>query len=202
MNKRIKNIVPLAETKFLNLYNAEYLNKKGEVKHWMIASRKDIKTLNSQLFEDKKEKTDAVAIVAMHNDLKKLVLVRQYRVPLNDYLYELPAGLVDGDEDLFTAAKRELFEETGLSLLEIDTTKKTLPLYASAGMTDESIALVYCICDGEASTLNLEDDEDLEVILVSRDEARDLLDRDVKMDVKTYLILQSFVESGEGIVEI
>lgn len=200
MNGRIKSIMPLSETKFLSLYNAEYLNKKGNVKHWMIASRKDIKTLNAQLFEGKKEKIDAVAIVALHKDLKKLVLVKQFRVPVNDYLYELPAGLIDGDEDVFTAAKRELFEETGLNLLEIDKAKKVLPLYASAGMTDESITLVYCICDGEASTKNLEDDEDLEVVLLSRGEARDLLAMDVKMDVKTYLILHGFVDLGEGIV--
>lgn len=201
MNKRIKNIIPLAGTKFLSLYDAEYINKKGNVKHWMIASRKDIKTLNGQLFEGKKEKIDAVAIVAINRDLRKLVLVKQYRVPVNDYLYELPAGLIDGDEDVFTAAQRELFEETGLNLLEIDKTKKVLPLYASAGMTDESISLVYCTCDGETSTKNLEDDEDLEVLLVSKEEARDLLNRDVKMDVKTYLVLQSFSELGEEIVE-
>lgn len=202
MDKRIKNIVPLSETKFLSLYNAEYLNKKGNVKHWMIASRKDINTLNAQLFEGKKENIDAVAIVAIHSDFKKLVLVKQYRVPVNDYLYELPAGLIDDAEDVFTTAKRELFEETGLNLLKIDKTKKAIPLYASAGMTDESISLVYCICDGDASTKNLEDDEDLEVVLVSKEEASDLLSSDVKMDVKTYLVLQSFVESGEGIMSI
>ncbi|MDF2672770.1 MAG: nudix (MutT) family hydrolase [Clostridiales bacterium] len=200
MNRRIKNIAPLAETKFLSLYKAEYVNKRGNIKHWMIASRKDIKTLNAQLFEGKKEKVDAVVIVAIHKDLKKLVLVKQYRVPVNDYLYELPAGLIDGNEEVFTAAKRELYEETGLNLLEIDKTKKALPLYVSAGMTDESISLVHCICDGEASTQNLEEDEDLEVILVSMEEARDLLNKEIKLDVKTYLVLQSFAEQDKSLV--
>ena len=200
MNRRIKNIAPLAETKFLSLYEAEYVNKKGNLKHWMIASRKDKVTLNAQIFEGKKEKIDAVVIAAIHRDLKKLVLVRQYRVPVNDYLYELPAGLIDGDEDVFAASHRELYEETGLNLLTIDKTKKTLPLYVSAGMTDESIALIYCICDGEASTKNLEDDEDLEVVLVSKKEARDLLNKNIKLDVKTYLVLQSFAELGEELV--
>lgn len=200
MNKRIKKILPLSQTKYLSLYNAEYVNKKGNVKHWIIASRKDINTLNAQIFEGKKEKIDAVAIVAVHKDLKKLVLVKQYRVPINDYIYEIPAGLIDGDEDIFTAAKRELFEETGLDILEVDKTKKTLPLYASAGMTDESITLVYCTCTGEASTQNLEDDEDLEVLLVSREEAEELVNKNVKMDAKAYIILHSFAESGEKII--
>lgn len=200
MNRRIKNIAPLAETKFLSLYEAEYINKKGNVKHWMIASRKNISTLKAQIFEGKEEKIDAVIIVAFHKDLRKLVLVRQYRVPINDFLYELPAGLIDGNEDVFTAAQRELYEETGLNLLSLDKTKKTLPIYVSGGMTDESIALVYCLCDGKASTQNLEEDEDLEVILVSQEEARSLLSKAIKIDVKTYLVLQSFAELGEKII--
>ncbi len=200
MNKRIKNIVPLVETKFLSLYDAEYVNKKGNVKHWMIASRKNSVTLNAQIFEGRKEKIDAVVIASIHKSLKKLVLVRQYRVPVNDFIYELPAGLIDGDEEVFAAVERELYEETGLKLISIDSTKKALPIYVSAGMTDESIALVYCLCDGESSIQNLEEDEDLEVILVSQDEAKNLINRDVKFDVKAYLVLQSFAELGEGMV--
>lgn len=200
MNKRIKNIIPLSETKFLNLYDAEYENKRGKEKHWIIASRKDIDALRKQIFDGKKEKLDAVAIVALHRDSMKLVLVRQYRVPVNDYVYEIPAGLVDDEEDLLTTAKRELFEETGLKLLEIDKTKNVLPLYASAGMTDESVALVYCLCEGETSTQNLEEDEDLEVLLISKDEASELLNMGKRMDVKTYLVLQSFIKLGEGII--
>lgn len=200
MNKRIKNILPLSETKFLNLYDAEYENKNGKEKHWIIASRKDIGALREQIIDGKKEKLDAVAIVALHRDSRKLVLVRQYRVPVNDYVYEIPAGLVDDEEDLVTTAKRELFEETGLNLYEIDKTKNILPLYASAGMTDESVALVYCLCEGETSTQNLEEDEDLEVMLLSRDEAALLLEMGKRMDVKTYLVLQSFIKLGEGIL--
>ncbi len=200
MNKRIRNILPLSETKFLNLYDAEYVNRMGKEKHWIIASRKNINEIRNQIFDCKKEKLDAVAIVALHRDSRKLVLVRQYRVPVNDYVYEIPAGLVDDEEDLISTAKRELFEETGLNLLKVDKTKQALQLYASAGMTDESIALVYCLCDGETSTQHLEEDEDLEVLLVSRDEASELLNMGKKMDVKTYLILQSFIKLGEGII--
>lgn len=202
MNGRIKNITPLAETRFLSLYDAEYLNKKNNVKHWTIASRKDSSTLKAQILDGREGKIDAVVIAAIHKDLKKLVLVKQYRVPVNDYLYELPAGLIDGEEEVFSAVKRELFEETGLKLLSIDKTKRAIPVYASAGMTDESIALVYCMCEGESSTNNLEEDEDLEVMLVSREEAVELLAEDIKFDVKAYLVLQIFAEMGEAIVKM
>ncbi|TDT51044.1 ADP-ribose pyrophosphatase [Fonticella tunisiensis] len=200
MKTRIKSVKPLAETKFLSLYDAEYTNKKGNTKHWAMASRKDKETLRAQIFEGKKEKIDAVVIAAVHRTLNKLVLVKQYRVPINDYIYELPAGLIDDGEEVFTAVERELMEETGLNLISIDNAKRPLPIYVSPGMTDESIALVYCLCDGEASTKYLEDDEDLEVILVSQEEAKKLLNEDVKFDVKAYLVLKSFAELGRDIV--
>ena len=43
----------------------------------------------------------------------KILLVRQYRHPVGEWLWEVPAGAVDGDEDMVTAARRELAEEIG-----------------------------------------------------------------------------------------
>jgi ADP-ribose pyrophosphatase len=162
----------------------------------MIASRKNREVLASQIFDGVDIKIDAVIIAALHSDSNKLVLVKQFRVPVNDYIYELPAGLIDDGETVFKAVERELMEETGLKLTYIDKTKKTSPIYISAGMTDESIALVYCLCEGKPSTEYLEDDEDLEIVLVSQDEAKDLLNKDVKFDIKAYLALQHFAASG------
>jgi ADP-ribose pyrophosphatase len=200
MNTRIKNITPLTETKYLSLYDAEYINKKGNLKHWMIASRKSKDELNAQVFEGKEEKIDAVVIAALHKPSNKLVLVKQFRVPVNDYLYELTAGLIDGKESVVEALERELMEETGLKLLSIDKTKRTMPVYVSGGMSDESIALIYCTCEGNPSTAHLEEDEDLEVMLISQEEAKDLVNSEVKFDVKAYLVLQSFAELGEKMI--
>lgn len=41
-------------------------------------------------------------------------MIRQYRYPLDDYLYELPAGLIDEGEGPSEAAIREMKEETGM----------------------------------------------------------------------------------------
>jgi ADP-ribose pyrophosphatase len=201
MNNKLKNLTPMAESKFLSLYDAQYENKKGKEKHWIIASRKDYNTLTAQFFEDKEDTIDAVIIAALHRETKSLVLIRQFRIPLNDYVYELPAGLLDENEIMETAVKRELKEETGLSLVEINYSKTNKKVYISAGMTDESVALVYCTCEGTISSNYLEDDEDIEAILVSQDKAKELLQKNIKMDIKVAMILQSFLLLGNELFE-
>ena len=196
-DNRIKEIKALGETKFLSLYDALYKNKIGSEKHWTIASRKDLKTLKQQFFEGKEEKIDAVIIAALHKESKKLVVIKQFRIPLNDYVYELPAGLVDGQESMETAVERELMEETGLNLVEINYEKSKSKVYASVGMTDESLAMVYCTCEGEITNKFLEEDEDIEAMLVSQEEAKSMLKKDIKMDIKAFMTLQSFADFGE-----
>lgn len=193
----ILKLKPLAQTKFLNLYDAEYENKKGMTKHWMIASRKDYDTLSAQYFHKGEEKTDAVVIAALHKESEKLVLIKQFRLPLNDYIYELPAGLIDPNETPETTLGRELKEETGLELVSL--VKAQDKLYLSAGMTDESVCLMYCICTGKVSIDYLEADEDIEPFLVSREDAEKLLQSGEKVDIKTYLLLQSFVKLGSAL---
>lgn len=198
---RIKKLVPLAETRFLSLYDAEYENRAGREKHWIIASRKNYKTLIDQYFEGKEESIDAVIIAALHKESNKLVLIRQFRIPLNDYVYELPAGLIDNNEEIEAAVQRELKEETGLSILKINDGKTNDMVYISAGMTDELVALVYCTCIGEVTNQYLEEDEDIEAILVSKQEAVELLAKGVKMDIKVHMMLQSFIMLGEKLFE-
>lgn len=193
----IRKLKPLAQTRFLNLYDAEYENKKGMTKHWMIASRKDYDTLSAQYFHKGEEKTDAVVIAALHKESEKLVLIKQFRLPLNDYIYELPAGLIDPNETPETTLGRELKEETGLELVSL--VKAQDKLYLSAGMTDESVCLMYCICTGEVSIDYLEADEDIEPFLVSREDAEKLLQSGEKLDIKIYLLLQSFVKLGSAL---
>jgi len=201
MNNKLKKLTPMAESKFLSLYDAEYENRKGMEKHWIIASRKDYNTLNSQYFGDKEDTIDAVIIAALHKETKSLVLIRQFRIPLNDYVYELPAGLLDENETMETAVTRELKEETGLSLVQINYSKTNKKVYVSAGMTDESVALVYCTCEGTISNNYLEDDEDIEAMLVSQDKAKELLQGNIKMDIKVALMLQSFSLIGDKLFE-
>ena len=192
-NGKIKELQSLAQTEFLNLYEATYENKNKEDKKWIIASRKDYKTLSGQYFNGKVEKLDAVVLIAFHEESKKLAVIRQFRVPLNDYVYELPAGLIDPDENIESTVKRELKEETGLTLAAIDYSRSRKKTYLSAGMTEESAALMYCTCTGEVSSAYLEADEDIEALLLSQEEARVILASDAKIDIKAFMALQTFI---------
>ena len=196
---KIKEIKTLVKTKFISLYDIKYLNKNNQEKSWTVASRKSKDILEGIYLENKKDKVDAVIICAYHKQQNKLVIIKEFRVPINKYIYELPAGLVDSDDDNFEETViRELKEETGLNVIEIKKDLSSNQVYLSPGMTDESAAFVYCICDGEVSKDYLEDDEDIEAILISQDEAKDILkNSSTPLDIRVYLALQSFALMGE-----
>ena len=198
---KVTKVKSLVETKFLSLYEAEYENKVGNIRTWTIASRKNNETIQKQFFENKEDTADGAIIAAYHKDENKIVIIRQFRIPLNDYVYELPAGLIDQGEDSISTIKRELMEETGLRLVEVINNKSLDKVYVSAGMTDESLAMVYCTCEGEISDEHLEDGECIEALLISQDEAKELIQSKEKFDIKCFLLLQSFVLLGEKVFQ-
>ena len=88
----------------------------------------------------------------------QLIFVRQYRNALDDMTLEVPAGCMDKGETPEQCIRRELKEETGLDLISINKINSKDKLYLSPGMTDESVAFVYCLCDGEITDKYQEDD--------------------------------------------
>jgi len=74
----------------------------------------------------------------------RVLLLRQFRHAADGYLWEIPAGRLDAGEDPEACARRELREETGYELVEVQ--KVSPPNYSSTGMTDELVVMVYCTC--------------------------------------------------------
>lgn len=92
-------------------------------------------------FVERKNITGIVAVIALTND-DKLVLVKQYREPLQKVVIEAPAGLVgdiDDQESIETAARRELLEETGYHANKLEVVG-TFPV--SPGISTEQMTYV------------------------------------------------------------
>ena len=112
---RIGEIKKLSDTRFLNFYEFEAVHRDGMSAPYFVASRaKKIEQLKAVSHENK---PDGVVLFGVYGEKKdRVVLVRQYRYPLGDYVYEFPAGLVESGEDTAAAGIRECMRKPGLSL--------------------------------------------------------------------------------------
>ena len=120
----------------------------------------------------------------------KVVLIRQYRYSIDDYIYEFPAGLVEENEDYREAAAREMKEETGLEFRPMDVNPAyEKPAFTTIGMTDESCAAVFGISKGEISQEYLEDTEEIEVVLADREEVRRILKEENVAIMCSYMLM-------------
>ena len=117
------------------------------------------------------------AVMIAMDDKKRILLVRQYRLPAADYLWELPAGKVDDGEKPLQAAKRELAEETGYKARKWT---KLVSFFASPGYVQErmTIFLATDLIQGAATPM---DDEQIETRWFKRKELGQLI-RDGKIE--------------------
>lgn len=191
MKPKIFRKVPLYTTKFLELVEISYINKNGKKATWLSAER--INGRNAVVI---------AAIVGHGGAEPKLVVTKEFRVPIGGYEFGCPAGLIDGKEDPVTTARRELKEETGLTVKKV--LRKPSPLiYNSAGLTGEAVHMVYVEAQGDISQAGNEESEDITTYLMTRDEIRKLMDAaatedsDVKLGAKAYIIFERFVEHGD-----
>ena len=142
---------------------------------------------------------DAVVIVPIVKTLEgnKICVTEEFRIPINDYEWGFPAGLIEPNETLIDSIKRELKEETGLQVVRfIDS---SLPIYSSAGLTDESVIMAFVECEGEITNANQEETEDIKPHLLDIGQVKDLLSLNgvVKMGAKAWGILSHFARIGE-----
>lgn len=175
MKQKILKTSQLTDNKWINLFHVGYRNSKDKLCDWIFASRK------KDPYKD--NKFDAVVIVATVDtpEGRRVVVTKEYRAPIDDYEYGFPAGLIDPGMTVEETAEKELKEETGLDMVKI--TDYSNQVVSSAGLSDESVIIVFVEAKGEISSKYQEDTEDIKAFLYDIKDVRDLLSNRFVYDV-------------------
>ena len=124
----VTNSESLHKGKWLELKKLYFTDEKGHERSWESVERLKC--------------GGAVVMIAKLIPSGKIILIRQFRPPMNSYLIEFPAGLVDDGENPVVSAERELLEETGYLGKVV---KIFEPSCSSPGLTGETVR--FCIME-------------------------------------------------------
>ena len=194
--ERIKGIKKLTNNKFLNLYEQDAVFRDGSSAPYYVASRrKSVDTLKSVTHDNQ---PDGVILYGVYGEKKdKVVLIRQYRYPVDGYVYEFPAGLVEPGEDMVDAGILEMFEETGLDFTPVVGGSFRRPFFTTVGMTDESCGTVFGYCKGQPSVAHQEGSEDIQVVLADREECKRILKEENVAIMCAYMLMHFIASEGD-----
>ncbi|MEW6108013.1 MAG: NUDIX hydrolase [Nitrospirota bacterium] len=130
-------------------------------------------------------------------DKGEVLLIRQFRPPVNGYVIELPAGLCDIGESMENAARRELIEETGY---KADECRFLIKGPMSSGSSSEMLSVFVAKGLSYAGPGNRDETENIEVLRVPVDELRtrllELYQAGDYIDLKIY----GLVEMAKNII--
>ncbi len=187
-------LIRQTENAFLNMYEADAVRRDGSHFPYYFATRRRDGDL---MYQTGELKADGVVIYAVcKSQPDKLVLIRQFRYPVNQYIYELPAGLIDEGENAWKAAGREMKEETGLDFEPFTDYPDYLkrPFIQAQGMSDECDITVFGYADGRPGRDLLEANEDIQVVLADRKEVRRILAQEL-VSIRGAYLMTAFLRS-------
>ncbi|MDR1958578.1 MAG: NUDIX hydrolase [Planctomycetaceae bacterium] len=130
----------------------------------------------------------AVGILPVLNG-SQVILIRQYRVAVNDWLIEIPAGTLEPNEEPIATASRELIEETGYTAGKIEP---ITTIFSSPGILREELHL-FLATDLTPGPTALEDGEDISLMIVPWDEIRRMISDGEIKDAKTLTALMYYI---------
>lgn len=141
---KYQGIRKVHEGKFITRYDVDYVTAEGHAKTYEIISRnKDIQSLE-QL---QNRQANAVVMILTDESGDRILVSREYRMAMAQWIYNFPAGLIDPGETPEESARRELWEETGLRLLRVDDVLDNS--YSAVGFANERNVCVFGVAAGE-----------------------------------------------------
>jgi len=123
----------------------------------------------------------AAAVLALLDE-DRFLLVKQFRKAVEAYSTEIIAGTLDPGEDAETCARREVEEETGHRILEMERLGEIIP---SPGYLDERITVFRATVGPVNSSLSMDEDEHVEPTVVTRSEFVEMVKSGEITDAKT-----------------
>jgi ADP-ribose pyrophosphatase len=178
---KVINRNSLWKGKFIETISISYKDHKGVLREWEAVSRLNIK---------------GVVVIIPFTEINELILIKQFRPALDRYVIELPAGLVETQEDYITAGRRELIEETGYSSEDLSLLTEGV---MSTGINAEQWKIVIAHKAKKVSKEVLanypsDDNEDIEVLKVHMDsivtELENFKKNDIEIDLRIFGLLE------------
>ena len=165
----VRKIEKKYEGKYITRYDITYLLNNGEEKVYEIISRDRNITDISQL---RKTEPDSVVLIIEDETGEKILLNKEFRMSIGEWIYNFPAGLIDPGETPEEAARRELREETGLELKEVRD--EVDGGYSAIGFSNElTVCFIGTACGEFKESSSFE--EEIEAGWYTKEEVKELL---------------------------
>lgn len=164
---RLLEINKVREGKYLKNYELVYENRAGHEKRYEIVSHHEISD-TSELGN----RVSGVSIVALYQG--KMLLLREYRMGVNRFIYNLCAGMREAGETPEECIRRELCEETGLSLKRIY--KILNPSFAAVSICDILNQVAFVEAEGEIDDSQMSENEWIQAAFYTKEEMARLLE--------------------------